>query len=325
MRFAGGDVALVREELVRRELHLADAIADLRRAFLELAAGAASTRPRVRVEGRERGRAWLHTLRAGLGSPAVVGGKDYASLGFDVPSAWATVIDARTAVPLAWIEAVHLGRVRTAAAAALATDLLAPADATTLVHFGAGAISELLVRGVLLVRPSIREVVLVRRAPEAPPWLADLGAAHGRLARSPDDARGATIATTATSSRTPVFTAHPALAGVHHVNLVGANHPARREIDDETARTFLPARGGALAVEDREQTAQEDGDFRPLVERGELRWADVPTLGDLLADPAALEGARSGSRTAFESVGIGLLDLAVAAGLCARLGLSPGA
>lgn len=319
--FCGTSLALVREEQVRAALGVAEALADLRAAFGRRHAGKAVNRPRVRVTSRQSGTAWLHTLRADLPGWGVAGGKDYTSIGFETPAMWATVVDTGTGLPIALIEAAHLSNVRTAAVTALATDLLAPPDPRCLVHFGAGKISELLVRGVLLVRPSIEKVLLVRRDASKgdPDWAASLGGqVDYSLVESFEALSQADLATTATSSKDPVIPAGAAIPRLRHLNLVGANHLKRQEIAEDLARRCV-ASNALLVADDPEQAALEAGDFASLVESGELRWEAVRSLPSLVADP--VPRPETTELTAFKSVGIGLMDLVVAAGLLRRLGL----
>jgi len=321
--FCGSTVRIIREAAVRRALNLSQAIDDVRAAMASQGRGGAVNLPRVRVSSREKGAAWLHSLRAGLPDSGVIGGKDYASLGFRLPASWATVVDRATGKPLAFLEADWLSRARTAATAAVATDLLAPADTPLLAHFGAGHISEPLIRAQLIVRPSIRRVLLVRRDAAAgpPPWAATIEAETGvsiELVEPAAAMAAADIAVTATSSRARLFPAAVVGAKLRHINLVGANHRKRSEIDPGFARRCLPPRG-FLTVDDPDQAALEAGDFHALASAGELDWGRVPSLGALLADDALAAKARTASMTAFESLGMGLLDLAVAAGALRRL------
>ena len=321
IEFANTRIALIREEQVEAYLSADDAIADLRAAFKAQAQEHAVNRPRIRVElGRS---AWLHTLRAGIPIWNVTGGKDYTSLGPETPSMWATVIDTRTGFPLAFIEANYLSRVRTAATTAIATDLLAPKGVTCLAHFGAGKISELLVRFVLKVRPSITNVLLVRRELKASPdWFQQL---ESEVRVELCDAAGALLradlVTTATNSVTPVIPPNARMPGVHHLNFVGSNHHKKREIPADLARRCLPP-DGYLVVEDTNQARVEAGDFAAFGPEV-LNWDTVPTLGHLLENDGEKERAAKATLTAFKSVGIGLMDLAVAAGVLRRMGLLP--
>lgn len=319
IQFAGTRVSIVREEQVQEHLSLESGMEDLREVFRAYAQKQAVNSPRVRVTWRDR--PWLHTLRAGIASWNVIGGKDYTSIKYETPAMWVTVIDATTALPIAFIEANYLSRVRTAATTAIATDLLASPEPACLAHFGAGKISELLVRAVLKVRPSLKRVLLVRdqTSKGAPDWLYKLGDdVVGEMVDGTTALRQAYIVTTATSSRTPVIPANAAMPNARHFNLVGANHLSRREISEDFARRCLPP-SGYLVVEDTDQARQEAGDFAALAET--INWAAIPTLGQLIVDPDERKKAESASLTIFKSVGIGLLDLAVASGVLRRMGL----
>lgn len=323
IQFANADVAIIREEDVRECLTLDSAIADVRNALTAVARQLAVTCPRVRVRSKSRDAAWLHTLRGGIGSWEVAGGKDYTSLGFDTPAMWTTIVDTHNGLPLAFIEADFLSRVRTAATTAVATDLLAPLDVTCLAHFGAGKISAFLVRAVLKVRPSIQRVALVRGdASKGPPdWLNELERdVKGVLSDPVSALLEADVVTTATSSRTPVIAAEAEMPRLRHINLVGSNHLKRREIPDEIARRCCPPEG-YLVADDPSQAAIEAGDFAALAQSGALDWSKVPSLAQLLDDPFEKEKASRAKRTAFKSVGIGLMDVAISAGILRRLGL----
>lgn len=323
--FCGTRLLLVRETEVRRHLSIASALADLREA-LPTTAGKGLNRPRIRIDSREEGRAWLHTLRAGLPAWEVAGGKDYTSIEFEPKAMWASVIDTRTGLPLAFLEADFLSRIRTAAVAGLATDLLAPPEPACLAHFGVGNISEHLIAAVLHVRPSIRRVLLVRReiSKGAPKWLPVLrGVVEVSLVEAAEALAEADVVTTATSSKTPVIPAGAALPRLRHLNLMGSNHLKRREIPGDLAGRCLPP-GGFLVADDPKQAAAEAGDFVDLVAEGALRWGEVPSLARLVADPTLRERAKEANLTAFKSVGIGLSDLIVTAGLLRRLGVAVG-
>jgi ornithine cyclodeaminase/alanine dehydrogenase-like protein (mu-crystallin family) len=318
IEFCGTSVLLVREAEVRVHLSIGSALADLREAL----ASEVVNRPRIRIDSRDKGRAWLHTLRAGLPAWDVAGGKDYTSIGFETPAMWVSVIDTRTGLPVAFVEADLLSRIRTAAVTGLATGLLAPPSPVCLAQFGAGKIAQHLVQAVLHVRPSIRKVLLVRKRESvgAPEWLSALGSGvEGHLVEAEEALAEADVVTTATSSATPVIPAGAALPRLRHLNLIGSNHLKRREIDVELARRCLPP-AGFLMTDDPEQAEAEAGDFVDLVAEGALRWGEIPTLARLVADSALRDRAKETSLTAFKSVGIGLMDLIVAAGLLRRLG-----
>ena len=335
INFAGASIALIREEEVVKHLSLDQALEDMVSALQALANGRAVNRVRSRVDWRElfqdnlkkknqnyKDRGWLHTLRAGFLDSGLVGGKDYTSLGFETPAMWVTVVNSLTGKPIALIEADYLSRVRTATTAAVATDLLAPRDVRCLCHFGAGKISELLIRAILRIRPSLERVLLVRKNKQKgePSWLSDLDV-DARLLKNQEEIAQADILTTATNSIHPVLTFNDDLSRLKHINLIGANHPKRQEIDKKLASRCLPQNGGYLVLESTEQGQIEAGEFMALAQGNLFNWKDTPTLDRLLTDSQERKLASAAKLTAFKSVGIGLTDLAVAIGVLRRMGL----
>ncbi|MBV8580609.1 MAG: ornithine cyclodeaminase family protein, partial [Candidatus Eremiobacteraeota bacterium] len=79
-----------------------------------------------------------------------------------------------------------------------------------------------------------------------------------------------------------------------------------QEIDVETV-----ARAGIVAVEDVAQAKVESGDLRAAAEEGRWSWDDVVTLSDVVAGKATRRTSPD-EITLFESLGIGLWDLAAA-------------
>ncbi len=315
LNFAGSRIGVIRDATVRKTLSPKDAVEELRVALRK--PGRKESLPRIRLDSDGK-HAWMHTLRARLDD--VMGGKDYTSLGFETPALWNTVVDAKTGLPIAIIEANYLSCVRTAAVTALATDLMAPRSPRCLAHFGAGKISRLLVELIREVRPTIREVRLVRgdRSKGLPEWTKNLGC-DVRLVSAAWALREASIITTATSSRDPVIRNWvPATRRKIHVNLVGSNHLRRAEIDEGLARRCLDS---LLVADDPAQAAREAGDFAPLVEDGSIEWDRIPSLDKLLRSPSLRRRATTQKLTAFKSVGTGLMDLILAAAVVRRLGL----
>src|SRR5690606_30498366 len=64
-----------------------------------------------------------------------------------------TLLDARTGVPLAQLDAAELTSRRTACTSALAASFLAPADAASLLVVGSGKVAQHLVQAHTVVRP----------------------------------------------------------------------------------------------------------------------------------------------------------------------------
>src|SRR6266851_820338 len=125
---------LFNEDEVRLLFPMGEAVECMRRAFAQKGAGTATNQPRRRLLLPNR--STLHQLAGSYG--AYFGAKIYSTN--PQHGAWFTVLlsDPESAKPLAQFEANHLGQIRTGAASGLATDLLAPPNASTLAVIGSG-------------------------------------------------------------------------------------------------------------------------------------------------------------------------------------------
>jgi ornithine cyclodeaminase/alanine dehydrogenase-like protein (mu-crystallin family) len=102
-----------------------------------------------------------------------------------------------------------------------------------------------------------------------------------------------------------------------HVNAAGSNRPTAQEIDIETVR-----RAALVAVEDVAQSKVEAGDLLAAAAAGAFSWTDAVRLTDIVA--GKIPGRTSDTQiTLFESLGIGLWDIAAASHVydaCMRAG-----
>ncbi|MEO7352316.1 MAG: ornithine cyclodeaminase family protein [Marmoricola sp.] len=195
---------------------------------------------------------------------------------------------------------------RTGAVSGVATDLLAPATATTCTVIGAGAQGVDQARAVHAVRP-LSELEIVdndlARAETVCAHLADELGGHVTLRASTDANKaveGKDLVCCATTSRTPLFDAE-ALAERAHVNAIGAFRPTMREVPVEALA------GGLVVVDERQAVLEESGEIIDALEAGALRLTDLVELGTALQQPPVASG-----RTIFKSVGIAIQDWAIA-------------
>ncbi len=288
------------EETVRRLLPMDRAIAIVRDAARALAAGEAAVRPRQRV--RHAG-AIQQILPAAIGGR--LGFKHYISgpLGvtfrvmlFEPDGTWLAVIDADA-----------LGQLRTGAASGVATDALARADAASVAILGTGYQARTQLAAIAAVRSLDDVRVWGRTAAKADAFAEEMSAELGLAVRAVADARtavdGAAIVATMTTAEEPILAGAWLTPGTH-VNAAGSNRATHREIDAETVR-----RAVVIAVEDVEQAHMEAGDLLRNAEADP--WSRVAVLSDILAGTAP--GRRSHDDvTLFESLGIGLWDVAAA-------------
>ena len=288
----------ITEQDVLELLPMREAVRLVREAFVGLADGSAMNQPRRRLVTPEG--AVLHQLAGAFGK--YFGAKIYST--HVKHGAWFTVLlyDAATARPLATIEANHLGQIRTGAASAVATDLLARQDAAILGVIGTGFQAQTQIEAIRVVR-DIREVRVWSRSPERREAFAVKMNARA-TATAEEAIRGADIIVTATFAKDPVLEDAWVSPGAH-VNAIGSNSPLRREIPSE-----LVQRAALIAVDAIDQARIESGDLL-LAWTTPEQWAD-PRLVEL-STVAASRRARNSNQdvTIFKSNGLGVQDIAV--------------
>ncbi|WP_344882464.1 ornithine cyclodeaminase family protein [Zhihengliuella alba] len=199
-------------------------------------------------------------------------------------------------------------RIRTAAASAVASRHLARADSRVLALVGAGALAVAHVEAMLCVLPIERIVVWSRTSERVEGFRAAV-AHHGLevvAAASVEDVfTESDVVCTLTPSVEPIVRGEWFRAG-QHINAVGARpRPGEREIDSAgmaRARVFVDHRGTAAA---------KSGEYLLALAEGAIAEADIiGELGQVIGGDVV---GRTGAAdvTLFNSVGIGLQDLAV--------------
>ncbi len=205
------------------------------------------------------------------------------------------------------IDATEVTAIRTAAASAVATDLLAHKDSSVLAVLGAGVQGHSHARAIPLVRP-ITEVRVWSRNPERAAGLAEAGGdkVNIRVVGSVAEAvAGADIVCTTTASPEPILPGSLLEPGMH-VNAVGSSVPFARELDSEAMGR------SRIFVDRRESTLNESGDFLMAQAEGAVGEDDiVAEIGELIA--GTHPGRESDDEiTTFVSLGLAVEDIAAA-------------
>jgi ornithine cyclodeaminase/alanine dehydrogenase-like protein (mu-crystallin family) len=208
------------------------------------------------------------------------------------------ISDARTALPLALLDAAAVTALRTGAVAAVAAAALARSDARTVGIVGCG------LHGAWAARCLAADgygpgVCFDERAASAEALADELGWRVGTR----EEALAQDVVACVTPGFAPVVDAsdlHPGL----HLNMLGADGPGKAEA------TLDAVRGCSLYCDEWAQ-ASHGGELTGIVEAGEVRREDVTELG------AVLTGEASGRRdddavTLFDSTGLAIQDLAIA-------------
>jgi ornithine cyclodeaminase len=290
-------------EDVRRTVSMSTAIDAVRDAFREFAAGNFVLPPRqIFGDGRVLVMSAYHTPTG----TAVV--KKIGVALDQVPAIRATVIWTGAGEQLV-ADGTSITTLRTGAVVGVATDLLAPAEASRLTLIGTGAQAPDQVRAVLAVRRIAAVTIAGRTADRAEALSSTLADefpdAKFISSTSIDDAvADADIVCCATSSATPLFDADALPARVH-VNAIGAFRPTMRELPRNLLTT-----ASTVMVDQVEAALEESGEIIDAVNSGALKTSDLVELGPALSAPPPPTG-----RTVFKSVGIGPQDWAIAAAL----------
>jgi alanine dehydrogenase len=254
--------------------------------------------------------AWVGGDRPALGAKLVVAIAANAGRGLPTHRAVVVLIDPDTGEPRAWVEAETITAARTAAVSVVATNALAVRPRGTHAILGAGTQGRAHLAAFARAGLIERVVVWSRDGAHARA-LAGAARALGliaRIARDADDAvRGADVITSCTAAATPLFAAASVADGAH-VNAVGACVAGKRELPGALI-------GAAAVVADDVAAAHaEAGDIILAVRDGVAAWDGVVALGDVLAERCT---AGRGRVTVFESLGLGIEDIATAAAVVA--------
>ncbi|MFF1508061.1 ornithine cyclodeaminase family protein [Streptomyces sp. NPDC058326] len=301
-----------------RDLYpMARAVEDMRRAFTAFSSGRVRQPQRTLTPGDAEGEV-LATMPAhvplGAGSgPGAFGIKVIAvqpgniARGLDPHVGVVLLLDPETCEPMAMLDATVITEIRTAAASAVATDVLARPDAEVIAVLGTGA----------QARSHIEAVSLVRRPREIRVW--GRTAAHARTLAAEYAGRlpvravpsvteavaGADVVSTVTSSAEPVLDASQVRPGTH-INAVGAVFAGRRELASdlvERARVLTDSRQSALSEAGDLLFPMREGRFGEEHVRGEI--------GDVLIGRCPGRTTED-DITVFESLGLAVQDVVAA-------------
>lgn len=212
--------------------------------------------------------------------------------------------DPATGRPLAVLDGTELTRRRTGAAAAVATDVLAEPDATSLGLVGAGAQADAQLEAIRTVR-GLTEVVVADADPSAARAFVERH--DGELSvRTGDVAAAAAcdVLSTITPVREPIVSASD-LGPDTHVNAIGADAPGKQELDP----AILEA--ATLIVDDWEQCVHS-GEINVPIRDGIISESSIDgTLGEVLT--GAVPGrSTDGGPTVFDTTGLAIQDVAAA-------------
>jgi len=299
---------VIDRETVRDLLPMADCIALMHEAMTALSSG--TTRQLLRqIIPLEDGAAF--GVMPGS-APQVFGAKVLSvypgnfAKGLQSHQGFVALFDPETGRTVAMLHAGEITAIRTAAATAAATKVLARADAHRLAILGYGEQAHTHARAVALVR-GLSGITLWGRSPEGARKLARALEAElslpVKVAPTVRDAVAeADIICAVTASRDPILEGGWVADGAH-VNLVGSSVAAAREVDDALvvrARVFADHREGVLA---------QGGEVVHAIAAGLIDESHVlGEIGEVMS--GALAGRRAdGEVTVYKSLGAVTQDL----------------
>jgi len=299
---------------VRRLLPMSRCIPATREAMTLTSDGRAVQPIRTKMDA-PGGRGLLSMMPGALIDPAQLGIKVITvfpgNFGTGVASHQGMILlfDPQTGSPVAVVDGREVTAIRTGAASAVATDVLARPDAETLAIFGYGEQATAHIEALSQVRPFERVLVWGRDGDKARAF-AHEQAEHSGLPvevrdQAQDLAREADVLCMTTAAAEPYFQGAWLRPG-QHLNVVGSSIPTTAEVDVATiagARVYADFRDSALAL---------GGDIRRAIEAG----ADPETL--IVGEVGGVILGRTEGRcgpddiTLFKSLGMVSEDLTAA-------------
>jgi alanine dehydrogenase len=302
---------LLQEEDVRRLLTMEHALTAVEDAFRAQARGEASNFPRQRNASPGVDMNILCAASTALDAAAI---KCYPVVRQDISvgsSFTVLVYRISTGAMIGVLEANTLGQIRTGAASGVATKYLARAESRVMTLFGSGWQAESQLEAIARVLPKLERVNVVGRSAERAQRFCRTMAkrldvelvASGEPERA---VREADVITTITGSREPVFDGRWLRPGVH-INAAGSNFAEKQELDSAAVQ-----RSDLIVVDDVAVARIESGDLLAAEAKDGLDWSRVQALCHVVAG-AAPRRTSPEQITLFESHGLGLEDLAVAA------------
>ncbi|WP_432193692.1 ornithine cyclodeaminase family protein [Streptomyces sp. bgisy027] len=308
------DVLFLTGDQVSRLLGLDAAIASQRAAFTALGADAADLPGKIMHPSRFDDSvvfAYVSRLSADTGAVAKIGSVNPGNAASGLPTVHAvvTVLDPVTGRLAAVMDGTAITTLRTAAASAVAIDVLSTRDSADLALLGSGTQALAHARAVARVR-ELKSVRLWsptprNRARAARQLTAELGLAVEAVGTAEEAVTGASLVAACTLSTTPVVRGEWLAPGCTVVS-VGSFEPGRREVDDAVL-----LRAASVVVDDPATAAEHAGPVVHALREGVLAPEDLVALGAVLTGKS-FPRSGPGDIVHYNSVGLGIQDAAAA-------------
>ena len=305
---------IITEHMVESHLTMTDCIAAMRCAMLSVSRGE-TTLPIRQYIPIPKTQGKMALMPGTISSPEVYGIKLVCKYVRDPDSPYGThvgmilVFDSETGLPLAMVEGSSLTAIRTAAASALATEVLANKDCQTLAVLGCGEQARRHIHAMLAVR-SLRNIfVWGRNTERAEKFAKTLSVETGRsiivVESAQETVSKADLICTTTSAKTPIMQGDWVKPGTH-INLVGAAIASSREVDEALvvkSRYFTDYRPAAMAAA---------GELLDAIENGVITKEHIiGEIGEVI-DSSITGRVSAKDVTVYKSLGVAAQDLAAA-------------
>tara|TARA_B100000475_G_scaffold53029_1_gene36460 strand:- start:4658 stop:5581 length:924 start_codon:yes stop_codon:yes gene_type:complete len=214
--------------------------------------------------------------------------------------------DKKTGVPKATFDGSALTTLRTPAASAVATEILAKEKVKSLGIFGTGVQARGHIEAMLAVRPEIEQIYISGRTRKsAEKFLDSLDLKDQKINISaPEETAACDLICSCTSSTTPVIPTGSVKSGAH-LNLIGSFSDEQKEADSKLIQN------AEIFVDHRTAAKKEAGELISAEIEG--IWSFDQIIGDF-SQLVQKKASRSSSEaiTLFKSVGLASWDLIVA-------------
>jgi len=295
---------------VATALPMADCIAAMERALIDLAEGAyyMPLRLKARPEGQPNRMGFMPALRLAperrlwaVKEICVTPGN--GARGMDPHQGMVILHDGNNGRPLAVVDASSLTAIRTAAVTAVATARLSRQNAKTVAIIGAGVQAAAHIDALRCIVPQAAFVVANRTADKAKALAAEKNCDFAPTIQQA--LADADIVCTVTGSYEPILKLDWLKAGCH-LNAVGSSLAAARELDG------LTMKAASLFVDRRESAVNESGEYLFALQEGHIGADHIRAeLGDVLTGRHPGRTAAN-EFTVFKSLGLAVEDLAAA-------------
>ncbi len=301
-------ISLLSDNAIQEIANDLDFLEATKEAFIDASFGSGHVAPLLRATGVAPGQG-INIKFGATGD--LVGGKigtywaGNASKGMPNHEATTILLDPESGFISAIISARLLNRLRTAAADAVAVDLLARPDAKNLALIGAGAQAAFEARAVAKVRKIDTIFIAARDAEKASAFVNEVNSITDNIQIvDPETAcRAADMIITATPAQSFLVHADWVQPGTH-VSAMGCDAKGKQEIDPALfglARIFTDLTSQSIQIDECQHA----------IEQGIIEAGDIIELGAVLKGTA--KGRQSASDiTLFDSSGIAIQDLHIA-------------